>query len=62
MVDAAQYGNWGRYINHSHQPNCKPVTFFKKGIPSLLIFSIKDIKPNEELTYDYKLDININDS
>ncbi len=58
MIDATQYGNWGRYLNHSHQPNCKPVTFFKNGIPSVLIFSTKNIQPNVELTYNYNLEIN----
>ena len=24
IIDAQQYGNWARFINHSHDPNCEP--------------------------------------
>lgn len=41
--------NIARYINHSCRPNCE------SGGPKDKIFisSIKNIKPGEELTYDY---------
>ena len=24
IIDAQQYGNWARFINHSHDSNCEP--------------------------------------
>ena len=41
--------NTARLINHSCNPNCEVVEDNKK----LWIFAIRDIKKNEELTYDY---------
>lgn len=41
--------NKARYINHSCRPNCEAEG--PKG--RVFIFSIKNIKPGEELTYDY---------
>lgn len=41
--------NKAGYINHSCKPNCEPE--IKKG--RVFIFSIKNIKPGEELAYDY---------
>tara|TARA_B100001175_G_C19114894_1_gene451548 strand:+ start:92 stop:550 length:459 start_codon:yes stop_codon:yes gene_type:complete len=41
--------NTARLINHSCDPNCEVMDYKKQ----LWIFAIKDIKKNEELTYDY---------
>lgn len=41
--------NKAKYINHSCRPNCEAEG--PKG--RVFIFSIKNIKPGEELTYDY---------
>jgi len=41
--------NTARLINHSCSPNCEVLDYKKK----LWIFAIRDIKKNEELTYDY---------
>ena len=41
--------NTARLINHSCNPNCEVVEDNKK----LWIFAMRDIKKNEELTYDY---------
>ena len=41
--------NTARLINHSCNPNCEVLEDNKK----LWIFAIRDIKKNEELTYDY---------
>ncbi len=42
-------GNVARYINHSCRPNCEARG--PKG--KVFIFSIKNIKSGDELTYDY---------
>jgi SET domain-containing protein len=52
VIDGCDNGNIARYINHSCDPNCY-YTF--KG-NRVLIFALKDIFPNEELTIDYCYD------
>ena len=41
--------NTARLINHSCNPNCEVLEYNKQ----LWIFAMRDIKKNEELTYDY---------
>ena len=48
-IDGSPLYNKARYINHSCDPNCE-VDIIKNRI---WISSIKSIKKNEELTYDY---------
>lgn len=53
-IDPTNFGNIGRYINHSCDPNCKltPIRV-NSPIPRLCIFAAKDIDKNCELTFDY---------
>lgn len=48
-IDGTTRDNVARYINHSCRPNCEPDT--AKG--RVYISAIKNIKPGEELCYDY---------
>ena len=48
-IDGSTRANTARYINHSCRPNCE--VEIKKG--RILVFSKKDIKKGEELSYDY---------
>jgi SET domain-containing protein len=48
-IDGTTRENFARYINFSHKPNCEPNIV--KG--RIWIDAIKNIKPDEELTYDY---------
>lgn len=56
-IDAANYGNLARLINHSCEPNCRiwPVATCNHDatIYRLCIFSTRKIKSGEELTIDY---------
>ncbi|KYM96478.1 Eukaryotic translation initiation factor 2 subunit 3, Y-linked [Cyphomyrmex costatus] len=56
-VDAASYGNISHFFNHSCDPNLAVwaiwIDCLEPKLPSLALFAIKDIKPNEELTFDY---------
>jgi len=56
-VDAKWYGNVGRFINHSCDPNlCKQTVFVETHdarMPRLAFFALWDIPAMEELTYDY---------
>lgn len=48
-IDGRARSNTARYINHSCKPNCE-ATIYKGRV---FIFAIKNIKPGEELVYDY---------
>ncbi|CAK1600025.1 unnamed protein product [Parnassius mnemosyne] len=54
FVDPSSFGNIGRYINHSCDPNCYIVPVrINSPIPKLAIFSLCDILPDQEITIDY---------
>jgi hypothetical protein len=48
-IDGASRRNVARYINHSCRPNAEP--YFVKHV--IKIRAIKNIKPDEEITYNY---------
>jgi len=48
-IDGSVRSNLARYINHSCKPNCESRISGKR----VKIYSIKNIKAGEELTYDY---------
>src|SRR6202790_2302841 len=48
-IDGANRRNVARYINHSCRPNAEP--YFVKHV--IKIRAIKNIKPEEEITYNY---------
>ncbi|KAJ8687557.1 hypothetical protein QAD02_023351 [Eretmocerus hayati] len=56
-VDAAQYGNISHFINHSCDPNLAVyavwINCLDPNLPKLALFATRDIKQNEELTFDY---------
>lgn len=54
-IDAAREdGSLGRLVNDDHvSPNSKMRTITVNGKPHLCLFAIKDIKPGEEITYNY---------
>ena len=48
-IDGSPRGNTARYINHSCEPNAKAVSNNRR----VWIWSLRDIRPGEEITYDY---------
>ncbi|XP_053601911.1 histone-lysine N-methyltransferase EHMT1 [Plodia interpunctella] len=56
-VDAAKYGSAARFINHSCRANLVPVRVFTSTrdlrLPTIALFACRDIKPDEEFTFDY---------
>jgi SET domain-containing protein len=52
LIDGAVAGNEARYINHSCSPNCEAVDVDGR----IFVDARRDIRPGEELTYDYRLE------
>jgi SET domain-containing protein len=53
VIDATRRGNSGRWINHSCAPNCQ----VEEEGTKIFIDARRDIRPGEELTYDYNLQL-----
>ncbi|MFN0097353.1 MAG: SET domain-containing protein [Gemmatimonadaceae bacterium] len=53
VIDANVGGNEARFINHSCEPNCEPIAFGDH----MWIVAVRDIKPGEELAYDYAIEL-----
>jgi SET domain-containing protein len=51
VIDATRTGSSARWINHSCRPNCESINDDKR----IYIEARRDIRPGEELTYDYNL-------
>ncbi|XP_074320238.1 uncharacterized protein LOC141657029 [Silene latifolia] len=56
-IDAARYGNIGRFVNHSCSPNLYAQNVLydheDERIPHVMLFAAENIPPLKELTYDY---------
>jgi hypothetical protein len=63
VIDATKRGGHARYINHNCSPNC--VTKIIPGKPPnehlkrVVIMAKRDIKPREELSYDYQFPLEL---
>jgi uncharacterized protein len=53
VIDATRRGNSARWINHSCAPNCQ----VEEEGTKIFIDACRDIRPGEELTYDYNLQL-----
>ena len=53
VIDAKEYGNFSRFINHSQNPNVEIRTIVLDNIIYKTLFSIKKIKEKDELLIDY---------
>ena len=54
IVDATVKGNESRFINHCCDPNCDARVVNINNENKIIFFANQDIKPGEEITYDYK--------
>jgi SET domain-containing protein len=54
MVDARKYGNVGRFVNHSCDPNMVVIRvvddFSNRKTPMSAFFTVRDVAAGEELT------------
>jgi histone-lysine N-methyltransferase SETD1 len=59
VIDATLHGGHGRYINHNCNPNCVARIVDGKApnkhLKRVMIIAQRDIKPREEITYDYQV-------
>ncbi|KAL3641217.1 hypothetical protein CASFOL_016185 [Castilleja foliolosa] len=53
VIDACTKGNLARFINHSCEPNCRTEKWMVNGEVCVGLFSLRDIKKGEEVTFDY---------
>jgi len=53
VIDATRRGSSARWINHSCSPNCE----IADENDRIFIETRRDIRPGEELTYDYNLQL-----
>lgn len=63
IIDAREYGNTSRFINHCCEPNCQAQVWkvpeprdFTRMQSAVAIVAVRDIPPGTELTFDYALD------
>ncbi|MCJ1377405.1 histone methyltransferase set1 [Xylographa soralifera] len=56
VIDATKKGGIARFINHSCTPNCTAKIIKVEGSKRIVIYALRDIGQNEELTYDYKFE------
>ena len=54
VVDAARKGNLARFANHSCAPNCETKSVVLQNERRVVLFTTRDVKRGEELTYDYQ--------
>lgn len=57
VIDASNKGNLSRFINHSCDPNSESQKWSVNGESRIGIFSTKDIAKDEEITYNYHLNL-----
>ncbi|KAF9884099.1 histone methyltransferase set1 [Aspergillus nanangensis] len=56
VIDATKRGGIARFINHSCTPNCTAKIIKVDGSKRIVIYALRDIERDEELTYDYKFE------
>ncbi|KAL9012816.1 MAG: hypothetical protein Q9173_002447 [Seirophora scorigena] len=56
VIDATKRGGIARFINHSCTPNCTAKIITVDRSKRIVIYALRDIGKDEELTYDYKFE------
>ncbi|KAI8589459.1 histone methyltransferase, partial [Geranomyces variabilis] len=57
IIDATKKGNMARFINHNCEPNCSAKVITVAGRRRIVIYANRDIREDEEITYDYQFPI-----
>ena len=53
VIDAQDFGNHTRFINHSDRPNLEPVSVYCDGLLHVIVYSRDKIQAGAQLCYDY---------
>jgi hypothetical protein len=53
VIDAKDFGNHTRFINHDFQPNLKCLWAFHKGLYHMLLIAKRPLSSGEQLCYNY---------
>lgn len=61
VIDATKKGGIARFINHCCDPSCTAKIIKVGNTKRIVIYALRDIDANEELTYDYKFERETND-
>jgi len=61
VVDATRNGALSRYINHSCEPNVDARIIEVQKEPKIVFYSKRRLAPGEEITYDYKFELEEDD-
>lgn len=56
VIDATKIGGIARFINHCCEPSCTAKIIKVGKSKRIVIYALRDIAANEELTYDYKFE------
>lgn len=56
VIDAEKAGNEMRFVNHSDDPNLKPMCVIDQGLQHIVLFASKPIAKGEQLTFNYGKD------
>ena len=54
LLDAEHMGGVARFANHSCAPNCETKSVVLQNERRVVLFTTRDVKRGEELTYDYQ--------
>jgi histone-lysine N-methyltransferase ASH1L len=57
VIDGHRAGGEGRFVNHSCEPNCEMQKWSVNGHCRMALFALRDILPEEELSYDYNFSL-----
>jgi hypothetical protein len=53
VIDAQDFGNYTRFINHSFEPNLEPISVYCDGLVHIIVYALKAIPAGTQLCYDY---------
>ena len=57
IVDATRMGSLARFVNHSCAPNCVSKIVPHAGRKKIVLYTKRDVAAGEELSYDYKFEL-----